>query len=200
MSLMKNVILRGGSDVRLDERAFFHMLMQNMSVDDTILFIYPRMFSIHDMADDVGLACDNPDEDIKVAGPFNTILPTTCNLTSENLTADGVFLMETGSDLFLWIGSQANPLVMNNLLVCPLAGMDMSTVQVLTDSCDWAARFNAVLVALRDEHPQRYMHLHFIREGDGYAEAFFGRFLVEDRTNFPGGTHTYSEYHALVNR
>ena len=176
------------------------MLVQNMSVDDTI-FIYPRMFSIRDMADDVGMPCDNLDEDIKVAGPFNTILPTTCNLTSENLTADGVFLMETGSDLFLWIGSQANPMVMNNLFGVPsLAGMDMSTVQVLTDSCDWAARFNAVLVALREEQPQRYMHLHFIREGDGYAEAFFGRFLVEDRTTFPGGTHTYSEYHALVNR
>jgi len=34
---------------------------------------------------------------------------------------------------------------------------------------------------------------------DGYAEAFFGRFLVEDRANFHGGTHTYAEYHALVN-
>lgn len=201
MSLMKNVVLRGGTDVRLDERAFFHMLLQNMSVEDSILFIYPRMFSLHDMADDVGVPCDNPDEDAKVAGPFNTRLPATCNLTSENLTPDGVFLMETGSDLFMWIGSQANPLVMNNLFGVPsLTGVDMSAVQVMTDSCDWAARFNAVLVALRAEHPARHMHLHFIREGDGYAEAFFGRFLVEDRTNFPGGTHTYSEYHAIVNK
>ena len=201
MSLMKNVTLRGGAEIRLDERAFFHMLVQNMNVEDSILFIYPRMFSIHDMPDDAGVPCDNPDEDTKVAGPFNTRLPGTSNLTSENLSPDGVFLMETGSDLFMWIGSQANPLVMNNLFGVPsLAGVDMSQVQVLTDSCDWAARFNAVLVALRAEHPERYMHLHFIREGDGYAEAFFGRFLVEDRTNFAGGTHTYSEYHAIVNK
>ena len=201
MSLMKNVTLRGGAEIRLDERAFFHMLLQNMNVEDSILFIYPRMFSIHDMPDDVGIPCDNADEDTKVAGPFNTRLPGTCNLTSENLSPEGVFLMETGSDLFMWIGSQANPLVMNNLFGVPsLAGVDMSQVQVLTDSCDWAARFNAVIVALRAEHPARHMHLHFIREGDGYAEAFFGRFLVEDRTNFPGGTHTYSEYHGIVNK
>lgn len=28
----------------------------------------------------------------------------------------------------------------------------------------------------------RYMQLHFIREGDGYAEAYFARFLIEDRS------------------
>jgi hypothetical protein len=25
------------------------------------------------------------------------------------------------------------------------------------------------------------MQLHFIREGDGYAEAYFARYLIEDR-------------------
>lgn len=44
------------------------------------------------------------------------------------------------------------------------------------------------------------MHLHFIREGDGYAEAFFSRYLVEDRANFSGGMHTYAEYYAAVTR
>lgn len=28
---------------------------------------------------------------------------------------------------------------------------------------------------------RRYMQLHFIREGDGYAEAYFARYLIEDR-------------------
>ena len=36
------------------------------------------------------------------------------------------------------------------------------------------------------------MHLHFIREGDGYAEAYFARYLVEDRANFPGGALSYT--------
>ena len=112
-----------------------------------------------------------------------------------------VFLLETGSDLFLWIGSQANPLVVNNLFgVNSLQGVDMSTLSIQAESCDWTARFSAIIDALRADHSERHMHLHFIREGDGYSEAFFGRFLVEDRTNFPGGSHTYIEYHALVNR
>ena len=46
----------------------------------------------------------------------------------------------------------------------------------------------------------RYMQLHFIREGDGYAEAYFARYLIEDRANFSGGGMSYTEYHAHVSR
>eukprot|EP00606_Chrysophyceae_sp_TOSAG23-5_P000988 GSChrysophyteH2.ASY1.ANO1.1642.1 assembled CDS len=200
MSLMKNVVMRGGSDIRLDERAFFQLLVQNMTVEQSIVFIYPRMFSIHDMDDLSGHPCDNPDEDVKVAGPFNNRLPGTCNLTSENLTSDGIFLLETGSDLFMWIGSGSNPLIIQSLFgVTSLQGVDMSTLQLQTDNDDFSARFYAIVTALRADRQDRFMLLHKIREGDGYAEAFFGRFLVEDRANFHGGTHTYAEYHALVN-
>lgn len=80
MSLMKNVVLRGGNDVRLDERAFFQMMVQNMDVEDTILFIYPRMFSIADMDDGAGRPCDNVDDEQKVAGTypilFSFLLPS----------------------------------------------------------------------------------------------------------------------------
>ena len=41
----------------------------------------------------------------------------------------------------------------------------MSTVQHLTDSDDFSARFNAIITALRADRQYRYMHLHFIREG-----------------------------------
>ena len=44
------------------------------------------------------------------------------------------------------------------------------------------------------------MQLHFIREGDGYAEAFFSRYLVEDRANFNGGMQSYAEYYGAVTR
>ena len=86
-----------------------------MNVDETIVFIYPRMFGIHDMDDSAGRLCDNADEDVKTAGPFKVRLPGTCNLTSENLTSDGIFLLETGSDLFLWVGSAASPMIMQSL-------------------------------------------------------------------------------------
>merc|ERR1711935_1254642 len=116
------------------------------------------MFNIHDMDDLSGRPCDNPDEDVKVAGPFNTRLPATSNLTSENLTSDGIFLLETGSDLFMWIGSAANPLIIQSLFgVQTLQGADMTTLQLLTDSDDYSARFFAIVTALRADRADRFM-------------------------------------------
>jgi hypothetical protein len=50
-----------------------------------------------------------------------------------------------------------------------------------------------------------YLHIYvciymYIYTGDGYAEAFFARYLVEDRANFPGGALTYTEYFSLVTK
>jgi hypothetical protein len=44
-----------GNEVRTDERAYYHNLLMNMDVEESKVFIYPRMFSIHDMADDAGI-------------------------------------------------------------------------------------------------------------------------------------------------
>lgn len=56
----------------------------------------------------------------------------------------------------------------------------MSSLQIQPENSDYSSRLHAVIVALRQDRT-RYMHLHFIREGDGHAEAYFARYLVEDR-------------------
>ena len=40
MSLMKSLALRGGQEVRLDERAFYLQLCANMSIEDSKVFIF----------------------------------------------------------------------------------------------------------------------------------------------------------------
>ncbi len=51
MSLQKSLVLRGGSDVRVDERAYFQLCLLNMDIQESKNFIYPRMFSIQVSAD-----------------------------------------------------------------------------------------------------------------------------------------------------
>jgi hypothetical protein len=46
---VKNGAFRGGQEVRLDTRAFLMHLLAIMNVETSRFFIYPRMFSIHDM-------------------------------------------------------------------------------------------------------------------------------------------------------
>ncbi len=47
---------------RSDERAYYHQRITNTNVDATRVFIYPRLFSIHDITSDVGLPVDNSEE------------------------------------------------------------------------------------------------------------------------------------------
>jgi hypothetical protein len=100
----------------------------------------------------------------------------------------------------MWIGRAVNPGLLALLFgLQSLDGIDMAQLSLQPDSSDYASRLNAVIVALQSERTRR-MQLHFIREGDGYAEAYFARFLVEDRANFQGGALSYSEYYGLVLR
>eukprot|EP00596_Hydrurales_sp_CCMP1899_P006133 CAMPEP_0119044080 /NCGR_PEP_ID=MMETSP1177-20130426/28383_1 /TAXON_ID=2985 /ORGANISM="Ochromonas sp, Strain CCMP1899" /LENGTH=207 /DNA_ID=CAMNT_0007013527 /DNA_START=1 /DNA_END=624 /DNA_ORIENTATION=+ len=200
MSMQKCLALRGGNEVRTDERAYYHNLLMNMDVEESKVFIYPRMFSIHDMADDAGTPSDSGEQDGPTAGPYNICLPSILNLSHERLSSDGIFLMENGYDLFLWIGRTVSPAIINTLFgISTLEGADMNTLAVQSDNSDFSSRVNAIIVALRADR-SRHMHLNFIREGDGYAEAFFARYLVEDRANFPGGALTYTEYFSLVTK
>jgi protein transport protein SEC24 len=228
MSMQKNLAVRGGTDVRTDERAFFQALVMNMGIEESKVFIYPRMFSIHDMAIDAGTSCDNVDDDAPTAGPDRVRLPAILNLSHERLTSEGMFLLENGYDLFLWIGRNVSPAIINTLFgVNTLEGADLSELSIQSDSSDYSSRLNTIIEALREERT-RHLQLHFIREGDGHAEAFFSRFLVEDRlvysvlsfyllslplialfskliscfrrANFTGGTFSYVEYHGFVSR
>jgi hypothetical protein len=47
------------------------------------VFIYPRMFSIHDMTTDTGLPSDNADDECPTAGPNQVRLPSILNLSYE---------------------------------------------------------------------------------------------------------------------
>jgi len=80
-----------------------------------------------------------------------------------------------------------------------LEGVDPSSLAINAESSDFSSRVDAVIRALREDRA-RYMQLHFIKEGDGYAEAYFARYLIEDRANFSGGGLSYTEYHAHVTR
>jgi protein transport protein SEC24 len=205
MSLQKSLVLRGGTDVRVDERAFFQLLLNNMDIEESKVFIYPRMFSIHDMSHDAGLPSDNQlqsqqqqqsssssqqqsqsqqpvTDDCATAGPLHVRLPAILNLSYERLTSMGIVLLENGYDMFMWIGRQVNPAIISTLFgVNSLDQIpDVTKLAIQAENSDFSSRVNAILIALRQER-SHHLQLHFIREGDGYAEAYFARFLIEDR-------------------
>mgnify|MGYP002391053668 CR=1 FL=1 len=100
----------------------------------------------------------------------------------------------------MWVGRDVNPSIINALFgVFSLEGVDLSQVSLQAGSSDFTARLCAIIDAIRSER-SRFQQLHIVREGDAPMQAFFARYLVEDRANFPGGTYNYGEYMNYVTR
>ncbi|CAM9383976.1 unnamed protein product [Scytosiphon promiscuus] len=202
MALQKNVAFRGGTDVRTDERANVQSQLANMPVDHSRCFTYPRMFSLHDMDEDAGLPLPEGVEGdpTPTAGTDDIKLPEVSNLSAERLSPEGVFLLENGVELFLWVGRGANPAIVSALFGLPsLEGVDLGRLQLQEEGNDLCRRVNSVIAALRQER-MTYLQVIVVGEGDGYNERRFYWHLVEDRASFPGGSMNYAEYMQHINR
>ena len=63
-------------------------------------YIYPRLYSLHDMPDDAGLP--HPE-----TGAI--VMPPALNLVSQNIVPYGLYLLDDGQTQFLWLGRDAVP-------------------------------------------------------------------------------------------
>lgn len=200
MALMKSVVFRGGTDVRSDERAFATYKLNNMPASESQVFIYPRLFALHQLEPEVGLATTVDEAHVVTAGLANIRIPNVVNLSVERLASDGMFLLEDTAALYLWIGRGLNPALLQSLFgLSSLEGMDVSQL-VLAEARadDFGRRVVNIVSALREERLP-YMQLHIVREGDPMEGRFFWK-LVEDRASFNGGKYSYAEFLGHVQR
>ena len=120
LGLLKNVALRGGTDVHPDERISAHMLMSGMFVESSITFLHPKLFTIHNLDQTVGTPSHEMDASsgkhgLKTAGRNNIILPPSVNLSIERMSSEGIFLLDNGNDFYLWVGRASSPAINNSL-------------------------------------------------------------------------------------
>jgi protein transport protein SEC24 len=206
LAMMKNVAFRGGTDVHPDERvqAFYHI--NQMWVDKSKTFIYPKLFALHTMEEDVGYpnedASDDAPEDT-YAGRSNIILPKVLTLTIDSLCSDGIYLLDNGVEFFFWVGREAYQNYVESLFGVPaLDGVDPAQLIVQTEGDEFSSRVGSIMAALRETDGDPYVippKTTIVREGDGHMEQRFFWFLVEDRASFQGGTYSYEDFVAFVN-
>ena len=201
MALQKSVVFRGGTDLRPDERSDFMMRLNSMGTAASRYFIYPRMFSLHNLpAEACEPAEDGSDNVVGLEG-CRVTLPPMLNLSAERLSSDGVFMLENSVDVFVWVGAAASPAVLGALfgLQSVDQGGDFSAVALLRGGSPLALKVDRLLAALTAERSSA-MRVFLVREGDPASEARFFRYLVEDRASFQGGSYSYGEYMALIGR
>ncbi|KAI8470003.1 MAG: Sec23/Sec24 trunk domain-containing protein [Monoraphidium minutum] len=182
LALLKSAALR--PDVRADDRSLWLGSAISLGAGRVMGLLHGRLFPLHRLVE-VGLAPDGG-------------LPDPMALSSEGLEAGGVYVLENGADLLLYVDRDAAPQLVQELFGAAntdelsrapapltLPPRDAPAARLLSD----------LLTRLRLERCA-YMRLRAVRKGDP-LEASFVNALLEDRS--PSGM-SYVEFLCHIHR
>uniref|UniRef100_A0A669EZ95 SEC24 homolog C, COPII coat complex component n=1 Tax=Oreochromis niloticus TaxID=8128 RepID=A0A669EZ95_ORENI len=164
--VLKSDVLLPGADVSLDDRAYLRQLISCMDVAETHVFFYPRL--------------------LPVVSPGS--LPVAVRDSEERLSKGGVYLLETGLHLFLWVGASVQQELLLNIFGTPSFSQidsNMTSLPVLDNPISQALR--ELIYSFRAQR-SRYMKLMVVKQEDR-AELIFRHFLVEDKSASGGASY-----------
>uniref|UniRef100_A0A665XEY8 SEC24 homolog D, COPII coat complex component n=1 Tax=Echeneis naucrates TaxID=173247 RepID=A0A665XEY8_ECHNA len=181
-SLMKTAPLVGSTELSTDDRAHQRLSVMAMGVEDTQLLLYPRLIPLHNL--DVS----------------SEALPAPVRCSEERLADSGMFLLENGHSMFLWLGQASPPDLVQNIFNLPslahlqghmvrpnltaLGSQFIKQIKVLSGSRYQMRRFPTAV-------------LQIVRQRDK-PEMLFRQFLVEDK-GLHGGA-SYMDFLCYVHR
>ncbi|XP_074619307.1 protein transport protein Sec24C-like isoform X2 [Acropora palmata] len=160
--IMKNDILLGGSEMSSDDRSWLMRSVMSMDQAASVPYFYPRLFPLHDV-------------DKEATG-----LPPVIRCSAERMAENGVYLLENGISLFLWIGLQVDPNLLHEVFGVQTIGqvdIEMTSLPVLDNPL--STRLNEIIHKIQEQR-QHYLKLTVVRQRDK-LEAWFKHLLVEDK-------------------
>ncbi|KAK5060989.1 COPII subunit [Exophiala bonariae] len=181
LALTKNLGLRKSSQIPSDMRSAALCLLSTLPLPLLIQYMYPKLFSLHDMPDDAGTVDEKTGE---------IILPPPQNLSSERVAPYGLYLIDDGQTQFLWVGRDAVPQLIMDVFGLP----DKSQLKVGKQRLpeldnDFNERVRAVISKSRDHRAKGVgsiivPHLYVVKEdGEPGLRLWAQTLLVEDRAD-----------------
>jgi protein transport protein SEC24 len=181
LALSKNLGLRRSSQIPSDMRSAALCLLSTLPLPLLIQYIYPKMFSLHDMPDDAGTVDEKTGE---------IILPPPMNLSSERIVPYGLYLIDDGQTQFMWIGRDAVPQLVMDVFGLPDKNQLKVGKQRLAElDNDFSERVRAVVAKSRDHKSKGcgsiiVPHLYVVKEdGEPGLRLWAQTMLVEDRAD-----------------
>ncbi|PLN77318.1 hypothetical protein BDW42DRAFT_177117 [Aspergillus taichungensis] len=185
LAMIKNLGLRKSAQIPTDMRSAALCQLSTLPLPLLIQYIYPRMYSLHDMPDEAGLP--RPDE---VTGEMKIVLPPPVNLTSERIVPFGLYLIDDGQTQFLWVGRDAVPQLIMDVFGLPDKSQLRVGKQYLPDlDNDFNQRVRAVIEKSADHRSKGagsivVPHLYVVKEdGEPGLRLWALTMLVEDRAD-----------------
>ncbi len=181
LGLMKNLGLRKSAQIPTDMRSAALCQLSTLPLPLLIQFIYPKMYSLHDMPEEAGKHNEETGD---------IILPPAVNLTSQALIPYGLYLIDDGQTQFLWVGRDATEALVTDVFDVPNQAslkVGKATLPVLEN--DFNERVRAVVEKSRDHGAKGVgsiivPHLYVVKEnGEPGMRLWAQSMLVEDRAD-----------------
>jgi len=173
--LLKSDAIAGGSDLGCDDRAFAMSSVSSMDVNSSVIYFYPRLIPLHDV---------NPDE---------SNIPQQIRCTVDKLHDDGVYLLENGVHMLLYVGLAVNPGWIQDVFgVQTAAQIDIDRTKLVERDNPMSRRVTGIIHDIGTNRP-RSMKLTIVRQRDK-LEIVFKHFLCEDRSAASDSSFSYVDF------
>lgn len=133
-SLLKTPSLVGSTELSTDDRAFHRLMVMAMGVEETQVLLYPRLIPLVSYTCNIYivfvinfkhwalqfkhlLSLSQHTMDVS-----NDSIPAPVRCSEERLSESGMFLLENGLSMFLWMGQGCPPDLIQNLFNVPSLG------------------------------------------------------------------------------
>lgn len=177
LAMLKTRAFRGGS-VSSDLRVHSMRLLKAMPAADLQLYLYPRVISIHNLSEQDGFP------DAALGGKIR--LPQAMRASFSFVEEGGVYLIDNGQFLLLWIHALVSP----NLLVDlfgpgheALGDLDPMMYQIPEVGTMLNEQVRGIIGTIAAQRGSKKVAVQLARQGLDGAEYEFAQSLVEDRNN-----------------
>ncbi|KAJ3205727.1 COPII coat Sec23p-Sfb3p heterodimer component [Clydaea vesicula] len=193
LALLKNKAFRGGErpEMSTDIRMHSMRFLKSIPVSESIPLIYPRMISLHDIDLESKYGTYNPELGRVVA-------PPSIRVSMERLQFNGIYLIENGVSMMMWIGRQCTPQVLKQLFDVEVPEqVDIRKHLLPQLETELNKRVRNLIQQFQFER-KKYCQLQIVRQQlDPMLELEFSGLLCEDK-NFD--TMDYVDYLCFVHR
>lgn len=172
LCLIKSRLFRDGRDTLLDKRIHLMRAIKGSPCSSTLVFIYPRLYSL--------LGVPYNDEDI-----YNTYRRFPLHsLSSSSLDPQGIFLLDIGTEVYMWIGSNVHPSALYD--VFGVDSLDQipihyGSLPVIAESKVNKSIHNLLLSI--ELQRQKGMPLRILRQHHDSQEQEFLQYMFEDKSH-----------------
>ncbi|BFZ03064.1 hypothetical protein BsWGS_06104 [Bradybaena similaris] len=168
--VIKSDSISGGSEITTDNRSYLMHLVNGMDVKMSNVFFYPRLLPLHNL-------------DLE-----SSEFPVAIRCSVERLEDSGIYLLENGLTMFLWVGHNVNPELVQQIFGVPSAAqIDIDKVQLLQLDNPVSRRLCELIEKIREQR-SRYLKVTIVRQRDK-LQSWFEHFLVEDKSLNGGSSY-----------